>query len=795
MIISANVTHSYPCIKTKLSFPHFDLKREDANILSCIPSTNIFIEAGIEAGGVLVHCFGGRSRSAAFIAAYLMCNCGWTYDKVISIILAARPVASINKGFVKQLRAYALTNYDVYATQQVLLRNRIKALHAIRGQNSANHNYNHMGGPWRENGKGGNKRLWGDRDSLGGEGIMLLIQQEKDRRAEEGRDDEKHDSDREESHEELNGCQGNSKIAPVKTVVVALDWYTNKAQYQIDWFKFHYMRFSLVNFLFFFCFHQYYLGYNEMEEDVQCDRKVYGAPASPEALPYEVKTISPPFSNSPFLKGSGVSSNNLSDVHLAVSPETPANIPIPYLDPKSPRCRLSRPGSSTVRVIPPLRGLEREVCCAHCGGKLFCLANVVRIEDNKVHQRQGEQDGARFSPANTSSSSVSNQNAPYTSSYFPSISSQLLEVEMKDLKRDFELDHKTSGIDRDYKNDMKMHSNGMNKDLRKDLKRDSDGEQKQESRASERTERTVLPCIASNYSERKIPPQSCRAAGAKKFDFDFGRPSGSVSVKHSSGRAAGGFRVGFENGDEFSRRHGAQNTLTDDCFEGAKGWRDSETIEESPVRGFGRRSVSENVLRGAGGWDDNASQFDRSSSSSQTMSVVNEEDEESKQKEFTGQNNKSNVNSSCKDSAESVGKTIPRLWGSERPQSAEKRRWLARMSLLSMNGSSTAFSTHPVVGSRQHDTQDRMRQIAQDDEEAMRLTFGGDESSVGDIQHLYLEYLGWMDPNGTVLGLPVIRSPGLETEIDDENDNDSGRIKCCHCQRVIGHWTWQPTAA
>ena len=97
----------------------FDLDREDANILSCIPSTNIFIEAGIEAGGVLVHCFGGRSRSAAFIAAYLMCNCGWTYEKVISIILAARPVASINKGFVKQLRAYSLTNYDVYATQQV----------------------------------------------------------------------------------------------------------------------------------------------------------------------------------------------------------------------------------------------------------------------------------------------------------------------------------------------------------------------------------------------------------------------------------------------------------------------------------------------------------------------------------------------------------------------------------------------------------------------------------------------------------------------------------------------------
>ena len=187
-----------------------DANREDANILSCIPSTNIFIEAGIEAGGVLVHCFGGRSRSAAFIAAYLMCNCGWTYDKVISMIVAARPVASVNKGFEKQLRAYALTNYDVYATQQVLLRNRIKALHAIRGQNSVNSKcHDRIDGSWKENAKGGNKRLWGDRDSRGAGGIISMLQQEKDRRAEEGVEDEKQDSDREDSFEESNNRQGN----------------------------------------------------------------------------------------------------------------------------------------------------------------------------------------------------------------------------------------------------------------------------------------------------------------------------------------------------------------------------------------------------------------------------------------------------------------------------------------------------------------------------------------------------------------------------------------------------------
>ena len=119
-----------------------------------------------------MHCFGGRSRSAAFIAAYLMCNFGWSYEKTIGIIVAGRPVASVNKGFEKQLRAYAQTNYDVYATQQMLLRNRIKALHDIRGLSTDS-------GTWKVPSKGGNKRSWGDRDSLSGKNIMLVLRDQE----------------------------------------------------------------------------------------------------------------------------------------------------------------------------------------------------------------------------------------------------------------------------------------------------------------------------------------------------------------------------------------------------------------------------------------------------------------------------------------------------------------------------------------------------------------------------------------------------------------------------------------
>ena len=58
---------------------------------------------------------------------------------------------------------------------------------------------------------------------------------------------------------------------------------------------------------------------------------------------------------------------------------------VPIMDVKTPYCRLSRPGNSqTVRVIPPLRGLDRKVCCTWCSAQLFCLANVIRIDINSL---------------------------------------------------------------------------------------------------------------------------------------------------------------------------------------------------------------------------------------------------------------------------------------------------------------------------------------------------------------------------------------------------------------------------
>jgi hypothetical protein len=55
------------------------------------------------------------------------------------------------------------------------------------------------------------------------------------------------------------------------------------------------------------------------------------------------------------------------------------------LDSGHPPCRLSRPGSSIVRVIPPLRGLERQFKCSWCNTYLFTTANVLRTDLDVRH--------------------------------------------------------------------------------------------------------------------------------------------------------------------------------------------------------------------------------------------------------------------------------------------------------------------------------------------------------------------------------------------------------------------------
>ncbi|KAG5189121.1 MAP kinase phosphatase with leucine-rich repeats protein 1-like protein [Tribonema minus] len=111
------------------AFTYFNVDirdREDAAILGALGATAVFIDAGVEKGGVLVHCAGGRSRSAAIIAGYLMAKHAYTFDRALEALRVVRPVVAINKGFEQQLRAFEATRFDLFKSNQMMLRARVR---------------------------------------------------------------------------------------------------------------------------------------------------------------------------------------------------------------------------------------------------------------------------------------------------------------------------------------------------------------------------------------------------------------------------------------------------------------------------------------------------------------------------------------------------------------------------------------------------------------------------------------------------------------------------------------------
>jgi len=65
-----------------------------------------FIDQGLKAGGVLIHCMAGASRSATVLLSYLMKNHDLSFEKALELARKARSVVAPNEGFVKQLQKY-----------------------------------------------------------------------------------------------------------------------------------------------------------------------------------------------------------------------------------------------------------------------------------------------------------------------------------------------------------------------------------------------------------------------------------------------------------------------------------------------------------------------------------------------------------------------------------------------------------------------------------------------------------------------------------------------------------------
>lgn len=107
-----NITHIVSCIDSyEAPFPDdFNYLIIDChdniynNISIAFEQTNKFIRNAVtDNKSVLIHCFGGRSRSAAVLIAYLMYYYQMTPFEALTLLQEKRPIVQPNKKFMEQL--------------------------------------------------------------------------------------------------------------------------------------------------------------------------------------------------------------------------------------------------------------------------------------------------------------------------------------------------------------------------------------------------------------------------------------------------------------------------------------------------------------------------------------------------------------------------------------------------------------------------------------------------------------------------------------------------------------------
>jgi len=97
-----------------LKYHHVDLRDfPSTNLISHFHTCAKFIDKGIQAGGVLVHCQMGISRSSTVVIAYLMEKQKMTFVNALSHTLERRTFIDPNMGFRKQLQLFEELNYVV----------------------------------------------------------------------------------------------------------------------------------------------------------------------------------------------------------------------------------------------------------------------------------------------------------------------------------------------------------------------------------------------------------------------------------------------------------------------------------------------------------------------------------------------------------------------------------------------------------------------------------------------------------------------------------------------------------
>lgn len=82
------------------------LDSEDQDLVKVLPACLEFVQRGKDAGGVLVHCAAGMSRSPSVVIAYLMWAQRVPLADARAHVKAMRPVVAINHAFALQLQMF-----------------------------------------------------------------------------------------------------------------------------------------------------------------------------------------------------------------------------------------------------------------------------------------------------------------------------------------------------------------------------------------------------------------------------------------------------------------------------------------------------------------------------------------------------------------------------------------------------------------------------------------------------------------------------------------------------------------
>ncbi|OVA05514.1 Dual specificity phosphatase [Macleaya cordata] len=81
--------------------------REETDLTQHFSECFDFIdEAKMKGGGVLVHCFAGKSRSVTIVVAYLMKKRRMSLSQALEHVKSRRPLAAPNAGFMLQLQNF-----------------------------------------------------------------------------------------------------------------------------------------------------------------------------------------------------------------------------------------------------------------------------------------------------------------------------------------------------------------------------------------------------------------------------------------------------------------------------------------------------------------------------------------------------------------------------------------------------------------------------------------------------------------------------------------------------------------